>query len=103
MVDKIDIHDIYDKNLNFLLGSGASIGIAPTLKLAVKDENAKPCTLESLATKFEDKEEKKARAALLMHYYVQCIEPVLKFDITSEDLLEQLGDYTNLLKSILRI
>ena len=38
MEDKIKITDIYDKNINFLIGAGASYGLFPTLALKIKDK-----------------------------------------------------------------
>lgn len=42
MSEFIKAEDIYDKNLNFLLGSGASFGLFPTLALQIVDETGSP-------------------------------------------------------------
>lgn len=34
----IRVSDVYNKNLNFLIGSGASSGLFPTLALGIKDD-----------------------------------------------------------------
>ena len=53
-LSKINKADIYEKNLNFLLGSGASYGLLPTLALRVKEKGSgKAHTVETLATKYE--------------------------------------------------
>ncbi|WP_312316401.1 SIR2 family protein [Stenotrophomonas sp.] len=71
----ISIGGIYDKDVNFLFGSGASFGLLPTLKLSIKaSEDGDKYTLEELATKFE--QENDARfIPLFMHYYASCIRP----------------------------
>ncbi|NOR62298.1 MAG: hypothetical protein GQ535_07395 [Rhodobacteraceae bacterium] len=65
----INRNDIYDKNLNFLIGSGASVGLLPTLELKLKQSGStKQHTLETLATKFEDDED---LMCLIFSYYVE--------------------------------
>lgn len=98
----INRDDIYDKNLNFLIGSGASVGLLPTLELKIKQSgNAKPHTLETLATEFEDDED---LMCLIFSYYVEnVIAPAAKFDISKLKRKQKdvLRNYINLLKTIL--
>ncbi|MBS0180611.1 MAG: hypothetical protein JSR20_17805 [Nitrospira sp.] len=73
----ISIGDIYDKDINFLFGSGASTGLLPTLQLQMRtgigDERY---SLEELATKFEKEDKDRRRLVpLFMHYYTSCIRP----------------------------
>lgn len=71
----ISIGDIYNQDLNFLFGSGASFGLLPTLQLQVTTgEGEKRYTLEDLATKFE-REGDRRLIPLFMHYYANCIRP----------------------------
>jgi hypothetical protein len=63
--------DIYNKNVNFLLGSGASWPLFPTLALSIKQPNGKPWTLEELATYFEETNDPR-KTPLFMHYYAKC-------------------------------
>ena len=50
----ISIDDIYDKDLNFLIGSGASSGLLPTLQLQMRTGVGDGrYSLEDLATEFE--------------------------------------------------
>jgi len=71
----ISIGDIYNQDLNFLFGSGASSGLLPTLQLQVMTgEGDKRYTLEDLATKFE-REGDRRLIPLFMHYYANCIRP----------------------------
>jgi hypothetical protein len=73
---------IYDKNLNFLIGSGASYGLFPTLALELKDpeNNNSKFTVETLATYFERKSKSKLKTLLFMYYYEECIFPALTMD-----------------------
>ncbi|MEJ8476873.1 hypothetical protein [Roseibium algae] len=78
-MSKIDKSDIYDKNLNFLIGSGASHGLLPTLALSLKDDVSKQAhTVETLATKFASNTNISAH---LFSWYVQeVISPAAKYD-----------------------
>ncbi|EPJ45426.1 MAG: hypothetical protein OFPII_27900 [Osedax symbiont Rs1] len=73
MSDKFNLHDVYEQNLNFLFGAGASYGFLPTLALNIKDENGQSFTLESLAHKIEEDGDEKLRTLLFMYYYKECI------------------------------
>jgi len=71
----ISIEDIYNQDINFLFGSGASFGLLPTLQLQVQTGvNDRRYTLEELATKFE-REKDRRLIPLFMHYYANCIRP----------------------------
>jgi hypothetical protein len=70
---KLNVADIYDKNLNFLIGSGASVGLLPTLGLKVRDAEGRSQTIETLATIFAGDE--KRLTALFAYYYQACIYP----------------------------
>lgn len=83
MIEKLSINEIYDKNINFLIGSGASFGLFPTLALEIKNDQDVSQTVETLATLFEQKKERSLYTLLFMHYYKECIEPVMKFDLES--------------------
>lgn len=77
MPDQFNVKDIYEQNLNFLIGAGASHGFLPTLALEIKDENGQKHTFETLAKKFESSNE--MRALLFMLYYKECIKPGLPY------------------------
>lgn len=71
----ISIQDIYNQDINFLFGSGASFGLLPTLQLQVQTGvNGRRYSLEELATKFE-REKDRRLIPLFMHYYANCIRP----------------------------
>lgn len=102
MFESIDPLDIYNKNINILIGSGASADLFPTLALAIKDANGQQETIETLATKFQAYEEKKT--ALFMHYYNTCIYPVQNFDpdmVSSDIGLTNLNNYETFLTTLL--
>lgn len=73
----ISIGDIYDKDINFLFGSGASTGLLPTLQLQLRTGvDGGRYSLEELATKFEQEDDDRRRLVpLFMHYYSTCIRP----------------------------
>ncbi|UPG87584.1 SIR2 family protein [Luteibacter aegosomatis] len=70
-----NVKDIYDKPLNFLIGSGASFGLLPTLALKVTRADGTAHTIETLATEYQNQDDRPRRTALFMHYYEQCIRP----------------------------
>ena len=101
----INRNDIYDKNLNFLIGSGASVGLFPTLALEVKDSNtSKRHTLETLATHFEDSE---SIMCLLFSYYVEnVIGPASRFSSYGKlksDQLDVMRNYVRFISTILHL
>lgn len=105
MTDKINIDDIYDKNINFLIGSGASSGLFPTLELNIKTTNDKKETIETLATYFNN-QPKVVFTLLFMHYYKECIEPVMTFKESSCTRKKEkavIENYKRFIKTILLI
>lgn len=78
---KIQLKDVYQQNLNMLIGAGASSGLFPTLWLDLKDsENPKnEETIETLATKLSAPEFDSQRTLLFMYYFSKVIAPVKKF------------------------
>jgi len=78
-LSKINKSDIYEKNLNFLLGSGASYGLLPTLALRVKKNGSEDAhTVETLATKYE--EDADFLALLFSWYVLKVIAPAAEYD-----------------------
>ncbi|MCG3472137.1 SIR2 family protein [Xenorhabdus bovienii] len=75
MTAEFNLHQIYDHNLNFLVGAGASNGFLPTLALEVKGLDGSKCTFETLAKKYESNKE--MTTLLFMLYYRECIKPGL--------------------------
>lgn len=102
MFEPIDVLDIYNKNINILIGSGASADLFPTLALAIKNNKDEWETVETLATKFGTWTEK--GTALFMHYYNTCIYPVQTFSPESASSPKQvtnLENYEVLIKTLL--
>jgi hypothetical protein len=79
MDEQIRLDAIFDKHLNFLIGSGASVGLLPTLALNIRDEENNPYTVETLASAFQEGEPR--HTALFMHYYLQCVLPAQKLSL----------------------
>lgn len=82
MDKKFNLSDIYDKNINFLIGSGASFGLFPVLRVGVKGLDGKAQTIESLATHFDSTSNLNLNALLFMHYFKECVEPILNFEFS---------------------
>lgn len=101
----IPLGDIYDKDVNFLFGSGASSGLLPTLQLDIKRENGgESWTLEGLATHFEKTKDNRL-IPLFMHYYHSCIRPAETLTIAAVNETEGgrvvVDNYRRFLESIL--
>ncbi len=88
MEDKILLKDIHQQNLSFLIGSGASSGLFPTLWLPVKDSHnaGRNETIETLATKLENESKQSHLALLFMYYFQEIIKPVVEFKLEDIDL-----------------
>ncbi|WP_206540048.1 SIR2 family protein [Leisingera sp. ANG-DT] len=93
--------------MNFLLGSGASVGLLPTLSLSIKNSSTSEShTFETLAAHFADNKE---IMALLFSYYVRdVILPAASFNAydtsaLSEDAKEAVANYEKFLKSVLTL
>jgi hypothetical protein len=102
MFEPIEPLDAYNKNINILIGSGASADLFPTLALAIKSAKGEWETIETLATRFETWQEQ--RTALFMHYYNTCIFPVQTFSpsvVTSVKGKANLENYEVFLKTLL--
>src|SRR5690349_15722955 len=102
MFESIEPLDAYNKNINLLLGSGASADLFPTLGLAIKNAKDELETVETLATRYENVLDKKT--ALFMHYYNTCIFPVQTFNpagVTSAKGKANIENYEVFLKTLL--
>lgn len=103
----IKLEEIYDKNINLLIGSGASSGLFPTLAVNMKNGD-KSHTIETIATLIEHSnslQKHKLKALLFMHYYKTCIKPIalFKFDVLSAPEQKVIDNYNKFLKTILAI
>ena len=101
---KIDLNDLHDKNINYLIGAGASAGLFPTLALDMKTEG-KWETIETLATEFDTIGAKHLKTLLFMYYYEECIKPVSSVDFTTLEGDEQavIDNYKKFMKLNLEI
>lgn len=73
MTDKFDLYAVYEQNLNFLFGAGASFGFLPTLALKMKGADGEPYTFETLAKVLGDGKRDNLYTLLFMLYYKKCI------------------------------
>lgn len=100
----ISINEIYEQDINFLFGSGASSGLFPTLQLGVQRDDGTSWTLEELATHFEETDDRR-KIPLFMHYYASCIKPAEDFRISAANAFEQkksvIANYRKFLETIL--
>lgn len=103
----IKVEDVYDSHLNFLIGSGASFGLFPTLALKVKDANGHAQTIETLATHFDQQKDFDRHSLLFMHYYRECIRPVCQFTVQSADgnleKVEVLRNYRSFIETLVTL
>ncbi|MBW9336710.1 hypothetical protein FEE59_24635 [Herbaspirillum sp. RU 5E] len=102
MFTSIEAGDIYNKNINILIGSGASADLFPTLALKVRDTDGAPQTIETLATTFEG--DMAVKSAIFMHYFNTCIFPVQNFDpenIPTEEGIKNFKNYENFVLTLL--
>lgn len=106
-VSVINVEDIYDKNLSFLIGSGASYGLLPTLELKIRGDNGSRETIETLAVKFSNQGNESLLTHLFMYYYKKCIWPAstLNFDDSLNDPVkkEVADNYRKFIINILKI
>lgn len=104
MTSKIELNDLHDKNINYLIGAGASAGLFPTLALNMQTEG-KWETIETLATEFDSIDAKYLKTLLFMYYYEECIKPVSSVDLTNLEGDEQvvIDNYKKFMKLNLEI
>ncbi|ARU27941.1 hypothetical protein CBR65_11165 [Cellvibrio sp. PSBB006] len=73
MPDKFNLYDVYEQNLNFLFGAGASYGFLPTLALNIKDREGTHYTFETLAKELDKGSTRDLYTLLFMYYFKKCI------------------------------
>ena len=98
----IPVQDIYDKNVNILIGAGASSDLLPTLSLKMQDSFGNPWSLEKLGGELAAKSDQRL-IPLFMHYYQSCIRPAQRLDPTTFDPTKKavLDNYCQLLETLL--
>ena len=106
MSDSLDVYSIYEQNLNFLFGAGASFGFLPTLALKIKDQEGNTFTFETLAKVLDDGKHEKLYALLFMYYYKKCIHTGLPRNPSPPfppDRVAVLDQYKAFLKTLVRV
>lgn len=103
--ERIIFNEIYDKNLNFLIGSGASYGLLPTLELKIRNDAGGNHTIETLSKHFTSVGDANLNTLLFMHYYTACIKPAMELRIEGlEDASAKvIQNYEKFLSTILTI
>lgn len=98
---------IYEKNLNFLLGAGASYGLLPTLALQVKQhDSGEAHTVETLATKYDEVAD--FQTHLFSWYVREVILPAAKYDhdfvaLNTDNQNAAIANYRQFIETILKI
>jgi hypothetical protein len=106
MTDRFSLYDVYEQNLNFLFGAGASYGFLPTLALKIKNGQGQPYTFETLAKELEHSEKKVLHSLLFKLYYQECIYPGLPGYINQELLPQKeavIDNYVKFLKTLIAV
>ena len=106
MSDKFNLYDIYEQNLNFLFGAGASYGFLPTLALKIKNPEGIPFTFETLAKELNKEKTVNLYTLLFMHYFKECIWtglPRLPKVPYPPDRVAVLGEYNGFLRTLLAV
>lgn len=106
MTDKFNLYDVYDQNLNFLFGAGASYGFLPTLALNIKDSEGGAHTFETLAKELDKENTGILYTLLFMYYFRKCIKtglPRLPKVPYSPHRAEVLKEYGVFLKTLLTV
>jgi hypothetical protein len=107
MPDKFNLYDVYEQNLNFLFGAGASFGFLPTLALNIKGANGQPYTFETLAKELNKESTDNLYTLLFMHYFKKCINtglpriPKVPYPPHRIDVLNEYGKFLKTLLSTL--
>ncbi len=107
MVDSFDVFSIYEQNLNFLFGAGASAGFLPTLSLKIKDGEGRSYTFETLAKFLDENKHENLYALLFMYYYKKCIwtglpkVPRIPLPPERQEVIGQYKKFLNTLMTVL--
>jgi hypothetical protein len=104
MASELNISEIYEQNLNFLIGSGASFGYLPTLQLSLKDSlTDDKYTVETLSVELTRQNQEVLNTLLFMHYYKSCIKPAVDTHPAvplPPHRIEVINRYTNFLSTV---
>ena len=105
MSKTIKIEEIYEQNLNFIIGSGASVGIAPTLKINAVNLLGETLTIETLATLFDKENKPELLFLTFAHYYYNCVRPIANLGKNEYSDTEKntLGNYVDFIDTIIKI
>ncbi len=95
--------ELHDKNINFLIGSGASHGALPTLETEIK-KDGKKLSFEDIVCSIEDENKPElSQLMFLENYYKKIILPSCGIDITSATAKPVHDNYKELIKYIVSL
>jgi len=104
MASELNISEIYEQNLNFLIGSGASFGYLPTVQLSLKDSlMEEQFTVETLSVELTKQNHETLNTLLFMHYYNSCIKPAIESNPPvplPPHRLEVINHYTDFISTV---
>lgn len=106
MSASLNLYDIYEQNLNFLIGAGASHGFLPTLQLKIKDRDGNRFTFETLAKHLDDNNKQRLYTILFMYYYRKCIKEGLPRSDAKRLVPHRekvLNEYTKFLETLIKL
>ena len=106
MPDNFNVYDIYEQNLNFLFGAGASYGFLPTLALAMKCNKGQTHTFETLAKELDKESTRALHSLLFMSYFKRCVNPGLPRLLEvplPPNRVEVIDEYKRFLKTLFSI
>lgn len=107
MSDKFNLYDVYEQNLNFLFGAGASYGFLPTLALDIKNDEGNTYTFETLAKELDKESTRDLYTLLFMHYFRKCIYtglprlPKIPYPPNRLEVLKEYGTFLRTLYTVL--
>ena len=101
------IEKLYGKNINFLIGSGASFGVIPTLSSKYKNEENKELSIEEILELDTNKEDNLQNIIYLYYYHKILKKGYLEISEESTELKEKYEEvfknYQKLLENLINL
>ena len=101
------IEKLYGKNINFLIGSGASFGVIPTLSSNYKNDENKELSIEEILELYTNKEDNLQNIIYLYYYHEILKKGYLEISEESTELKEKYEEvfknYQKLLENLINL
>ena len=101
------IEKLYGKNINFLIGSGASFGVIPTLSSNYKNDENKEFSIEEILELYTNKEDNLQNIIYLYYYHEILKKGYLEISEESTELKEKYEEvfknYQKLLENLINL